>query len=75
MRASERARDARCETVRPSGASMKFNLVTFDGVWLGGFRSRSAAERAMKTIQRNCAAINGRGAKAPVKIEERRRRR
>lgn len=54
---------------------MKFNLVTFDGVWLGSYRSRSAAERAMKTIQRNCAAINGRGTKAPVRIEERRVRR
>lgn len=54
---------------------MKFELVTFDGVWLGSYRSRGAAERAMKTIQRNCAAINGRGARAPVKIEERRVRR
>lgn len=51
---------------------MKFDIVTFDGVWLGSYRSRASAERAMKTIQRNCAAINGRGARAPVKIEERR---
>lgn len=54
---------------------MKFNLVTFDGVQLGSYRSRSAAERALETIQRNCAAINGRGARAPVRIEERRVRR
>jgi hypothetical protein len=49
---------------------MSCHLVTFDGVCLGRYPNRAAATRALATIQANCAAINGRGCRAPIEIEE-----